>query len=208
MIHHIFNHNKRTIIIVLFVTIIVLYALYMRKNTEGFNNLQKISTAPNFYIKHNRHLIPKIAKTCGTIPHFRFGTIDDCPNNNNPCKECNWYPGQTPGANGTCTDLMWHVTSPRNILKDNSMKCNEVRKHYMTPNGVQGNFATRYPIKGNIPLEDNINTDYMISNNFSIPDISNSTMSYPMSNGIVPMQCDCVNHKANNYISHGCGCNK
>jgi len=45
-----------------------------------------------------------------------------------------WNVNSAAGANGTCSDLMWHDMEPRAILFDNSSKCRN--STYNVPGGV------------------------------------------------------------------------
>lgn len=54
-----------------------------------------------------------------------------------PLNTCDkkWDVGYSAGANGTCSDSIWHTTEPRAIFVDNRMKCKDFEGDYKAPSG-------------------------------------------------------------------------
>ncbi len=113
------------------------------------------------------------------------------------------------GANGTCGDTLWHYTSPRMILMNNCLTCDQYGKNanYNPPNGMLNSLASEH----DAGVEKSIKKVHgLIYDELTIPDFSNNctefahTMSRPRNAGIVPMYCDCV--KARVADSSRCGC--
>lgn len=110
-------------------------------------------------------------------------------------KNTQWSVPYKSGANGVVSDALWHYTSPRMILKDNSMKCCEHtnRTNYVTPSGMPSDFTKLY--------DTNIKNVHKMTYDELLLPKGPWTMSKPMSNGIVPryiqnnVHTDCVNSK-------------
>lgn len=116
-----------------------------------------------------------------------------------------WSVKHNVGSNCTCGDKSWHCMSPRMILQDNSMRCNEYTYNntYNPPNGILNNLASKHDV-GRKFNEKKVHG--LIYDELGIPNFSNDctgylhTMSQPRNNGIVPMHKDCVNKKISKNI--------
>jgi len=120
---------------------------------------------------------------------------------NSTCGEkCMWSVNHEPSASGTCGDVLWNYMSPRMILMNNCMRCNEYQKGqmYNTPYGVQSELAKEHD--KNIQDVHKMTYDELL-----LPtDMNKHFLSTPMSNGIAPLHYDCVQSKIEN--SSKCGC--
>ena len=54
-----------------------------------------------------------------------------------PLNTCDkrWDVSVVPGANGTCSDKLWHNMEPKTILTDNCLHCNDFQNTYIAPSG-------------------------------------------------------------------------
>lgn len=120
------------------------------------------------------------------------------PSINSPNMMDKWAMEYKKGANNTCGDLLWHYTSPKMILQDNGLNCCNFKRgiKYNGPSGILNSTASQYGFDNGL-----------ISDNFPVPNInecSGHAMSASMTDGIAPMNCDCVSKKVDE--SSKCDC--
>lgn len=147
-------------------------------------------------------------KPCNTVS----GSASDPHPSTKPCmfhinkKSSAWNVPYEPGANNTYDDLVWHYMSPRMVLQNNCMRCNEFGPgtNHTVPEGVAENTTAEHSETVGIPqqgvsslLYNNLETDPSIA---QFP----HTLSPPRNNGIVPMEQSCVLAKANDPSKCGC----
>lgn len=143
---------------------------------------------------------------------------DFCPICKKMKCECNLYPNQNQyqlqkwavpmksgignksicsNGSGSCGDVLWHYMSPRMILMDNCMRCNEFKNSnvHVSPLGITSDLTNKHT--------GDINDIYNMTYNELLLPKGPHYMSLPMTNGIMPMYKDCVNKKVQ---SNNCGC--
>lgn len=106
-----------------------------------------------------------------------------------PCAGKNdWKTYQTPGANGTYSDLLWHQTSPRMIVQDNCLHCSKFDNSQLnSPDGVASELTSSqtnelYTVQGALSDQNLLNTNA----NLDVPTHYSREMAQ-LGSGLPPM---------------------
>jgi hypothetical protein len=171
----------------------------------------------NFFFKKNRYLMDGRSDKTKT-----YYTVNEEQTGEN-IGDFDWSVPHESGPNNTYGDLLWHYTSPRMILQDNCMRCNEFgpKSNHNVPNGIGSSFTAQYDDNFEDGL-DKVNGT-MLYDNLGLPDFTTGgqgtvsgtmpvkeeyppqhVMSPPPGNGLVPAQTDCVLGKV--HDPNRCGC--
>lgn len=108
----------------LIIILLICSLLYSFKNTNIISYFT--GQTPIFYIRNDRD-------TTSSNNTF-YKLTDDRLEHNLPCSSSQvlWDVPYEPGYNGMYSDLLWHTTSPRMILYDNSLSCNNIN-NFVSP---------------------------------------------------------------------------
>jgi hypothetical protein len=104
-----------------------------------------------------------------------------------------WRVNQSPGANNTNEDNVWHTMAPSMVLQDNCLDCKKWLKgaEYNPPSGMLNDLASMHDSGHEIGQINN--TIY----SKDIPSVDMHTMSGERKNGIMKQKHDCVNTMVN-----------
>ena len=237
-----FDKNKLYFIAII---LVIIGMIYFFKNTnsdiimyEGMNNtkndksnklnkvFQPCNQPPIFHYKQNRDLVNE--KSCSSlnkishkvshkVPHkYSHKILKNMSFNDVDSKNIsNWDVKYEPGANNTYGDTLWHEMSPRMILIDNCMHCDEYKadSKHVTPMGIADSFIIDHDNNiesGLMSIDKSLNSEILSPQ--LIPGYTKDTsfdefphtLSPPRNNGIMPLKPDCVQSQV--HDSSRCGC--
>ena len=146
-----YNFYQIALLVIFIIAIIMIYNSY-NKQTEHMNptllthQIEDLAPIPNdkpiinFYNKDqnrystNKKYNPKLVDPLITNPGL-------------PCApKNNWSTYQNPGANNTYGDMIWHKSSPRMVLQDNCLHCNNFKptSTYNEPSGIASSLTNEF----------------------------------------------------------------
>lgn len=133
----------------------------------------------NFYYKDNRYsqenkLNPQLLDPLSNDPGLKCGPKFD------------WDVKANPGANNVYGDMMWHKESPKMILEDNCISCNQFQpqKSLNEPTGISSSFTSAYD---NGMVIGALSDQSMMSDDIGQLDYNPRQLGNSMSTGLPPL---------------------
>lgn len=224
-------------LLVIFVIAIVLIINYLTQSPivierENMDNVQMIMpqlqdwvVPPQFYYKNNYYYVNKQKQNPNAKPSFyfkderyltdkKFNPKLADPLNFDNDQQCgpkfDWSDPLNPGANNTYDDLLWNYMSPRMVLQDNCINCQnfkttttyneptgttELKSTVNEPSGIASNLTSYYDgtmengsLKDQKILDDSFLPANLATGNSYIPaEMVNKYISSPMTDGLPPL---------------------